>query len=87
MSNIDDLARKQRKEKESKLSTLEKAKVNEEKILTDLTKLVSNVLNNYHNQLRNPDSLRVNSTEAEMLPRLLRIVADGVEHYDNNKKE
>lgn len=67
-------------------SILEQVKSGEEIEMADLTTATSQLINNYHNQLCGPNESWTTREEIEALPRLLRLLADGVEKLENIEK-
>ncbi|WP_285769538.1 hypothetical protein [Peribacillus sp. SI8-4] len=62
---------------------VEKAQKGEVIEITELTMAVSQLLNNYHNQMCSPDEKWTTREETEALHKLLRILSDGIGQLEN----
>jgi DNA-binding transcriptional MocR family regulator len=60
-------------------SILAKAEAGEDIELMDLTTAVSQLLNHYHNQQCSPNEVWITHGGIDALPKLLRLLADGIE--------
>lgn len=64
------------------LSLLKQVESNEVIEMTDLTRAIDMIMSKYHNQLCEPNAYWVTPREIEILPKLLRLLANGIEQIE-----
>ncbi|MFJ8267893.1 hypothetical protein [Peribacillus asahii] len=65
------------------VTLLEKVETGGDIEILDLVRTVSQVLSNYHNHIIAPDEYWATTEGIDVLPKLLRLLADGVEEIED----